>query len=193
MIKILLIFVLILINNPIFSQKKNDNSKTEKSEEGTCPAPEVNDFLAICVDIGSKAKVPSNEQDYYEYTYEKRLFKISCANPITDSDIHAKEKIQKMWNIYKKNFKCNTVGFNLQNGNILKFSIAQNMPDVVETFASSYGLDINFVDPVDNKNVLDYVDSEIMRFSNISNGQDLVKIYKEYRSTLIDMGAKPSH
>lgn len=188
----LLIFVLLVFNNPIFSQNKSDNSKTEKSEEGTCPAPKAIDYKALCADIGSKAKVPASEAEFYEYTYEKRMWTLSCANPTKDSEEKAKEKIAKMWSKYQKQFKCDSVDFGVQNGNVLKFSLSQNMPGVIETFASTYGLDINFVDPADNMNVLDYVNSEIKRLTQLQNTSGIIAVYEQYKEALIGLGAKTS-
>lgn len=35
------------------------------------------------------------------------------------------------------------------------------MPEVIETLVSTYDCDINFIDPADGLNLLDYINSEI--------------------------------
>ena len=104
----------------------------------------------------------------------------------------AKIKIQTWWNKYKTKCKCDSLGFNIPNGNLLKFSVSQSLPDVIDTMVSTYGLDINFKDPVDGKNVLDYVNDELIRFKSGGISQESIKIYEDYRASLIKLGAKPS-
>jgi hypothetical protein len=144
----------------------------EKLEaDGCTKRPAVSDFKAICSDISARTKAPANESESYEFYYEKRIWELSCANPGTDDEKTANAKINKMWNKYKKDFKCDTLDFALSNGNILKFSLSQKMPEVIETLAGTYGLDINFVDPKDNMNVLDYVNNEIKKLSQLPNNE----------------------
>ncbi len=38
-----------------------------------CPPPTKNVYLALCVDFSSRAKVSSNENEFYQYTFEKRI------------------------------------------------------------------------------------------------------------------------
>ena len=104
----------------------------------------------------------------------------------------AKLKIQAWWNKYKSKCKCDSVNFTVPNGNLLKFSINQSMPDFIDTLVSNYGLDINFIDPADGKNVLDYLNDEIERFKIARISKGSIKVYEDYRLSLIRLGAKPS-
>lgn len=150
------------------------------------------DYKAICGDIAARNRIQGPDAKYYEFHYEKRIWDLSCADPHVDTEEVSKQKIGIMWNKYKKDFKCDSLEFNVQNGNLLKFSISQSMPEVIETLAITLGLDINFVDPADNKNVLDYVNFEITRLSKLQNSAAVIKIYNEYRDEIIGLGAKPS-
>ena len=166
----------------------------EKLEaDGCAKKPTENDFRAICTDISLRTKAPVAESLVYEYYYEKRIWELSCASATVDDEKMAASKISKMWNKYKKEFKCDSLSFSLSNGNILKYSLSQKMPELIETFSERYGLDINFIDPKDNMNVLDYIDSEIKKLQQLPNSEASIKIYNEYRLRLIDVGAKPSH
>lgn len=166
----------------------------EKMEADGCPKkPAASDFKLICADIATRAKAPETEISFYEYSYEKRIWDLSCATPSKDSEDVAKLKIGKMWNKYKKDFKCDSLDFGLSNGNVLKYSLSQKMPEVIETLADTYGLDINFIDPKDNMNILDYVDAEIKKLNQQPNNAASLKVYNEYRTRLIDLGAKSSN
>ncbi|HEY8690633.1 MAG TPA: hypothetical protein VIM07_15455, partial [Chitinophagaceae bacterium] len=120
------------------------------------------------------------------------LWEVACAVMGVDDLETAKIKIQTWWNKYKTKCKCDSLGFNIPNGNLLKFSVSQSLPDVIDTMVSTYGLDINFKDPVDGKNVLDYVNDELIRFKSGGISQESIKIYEDYRASLIKLGAKPS-
>lgn len=164
----------------------------EKLEEAECPAPNESDYRSFCSDIASRSKTPESERRLYEYHYEKRLWTVSCADPMKDNEEKSLLKIQKMWNKYQKNFKCDSINFNVPNGNLLKFSIAASAPDVLETFVSIYDLDINFVDPADNMNLLDYLNSEIAKLKKKENTQSAIRTYEQYRAGIIGLGAMPS-
>lgn len=157
----------------------------------TCKEPKETDFKSFCADVSTKAKASGSKTDTVEYRYEQRLWEVACAVMGVDDLATAKIKIQKWWNKYKTKCKCDSLGFNVPNGNILKFSISQSMPDFMDTIVSTYGLDINFKDPADGKNVLDYLNDEIERFKKGGISQPSIKIYEDYRVSLIKLGAKP--
>lgn len=160
-----------------------------KNFNDTCPPPKSIDYKALCADIGSKAKVPEKEQEFYEYTYERRILQLACVNIGVDDEETTKRKLVLFWNKYKKNCKCDSVEFNVQNGNILKFAISQNMPTVIETLAS-YGLDINFIHPADGLNLLDYIIQQIGHLKKLLNSEGSIKVYEEYKAGVIGLGGK---
>ena len=155
----------------------------------TCPPPKTLDYKALCADIGSKTKVPEKEQTFYEYTYEKRILQLACVNIGVDDEETTKSKVQLFWNKYKTNCKCDSVTFGVQNGNILKFALSQSHPQFIETL-SAYGIDINFTDPADGLNLLDYVISEIERMKKLQNSENAVMVYERYKAGIIAIGGK---
>jgi hypothetical protein len=57
----------------------------------------------------------------------------------------------------------------------------------------TYGMDINFIDPIDKRNVLDYVNDELQGAISLQGvSHQKVKVLKEYKQLLEDMGCKPS-
>lgn len=156
----------------------------------TCKEPKDIDYEALCLDIGTKTKAPIAEIEYYEYMYEKRILELSCVNVRSDDEETVKRKVQKWWNKYKTKCKCDSLDFGLSNGNLLKFALSQNFPEVIETLSSTYGCDINFIDPVDGLNVLDYISKEISRLKRLINSEFAVKLYEEYKASVIGLGGK---
>jgi len=183
---------LFILFSVLFSNAQTTTAKKISVLDNDCPPPAANDYKALCLDISSRAKVSAKEQAFYEYTYEKRVLQLACINLELDDEETIKNKVQLFWNKYKTNCKCDSVAFGLQNGNILKFALSQNMPSVIETLASSYELDINFIDPADGLNLLDYVNGEIIRLKELINSEGTVKVYENYKAGIIGIGAKPS-
>jgi hypothetical protein len=186
--KLLSIFILFSV---FFSNAQTTFSNKTTFLDNNCPPPKESDYKALCTDIGSRAKVTEKEFEYYEYTWEKRLFSFACVNVQIDNEETIKRKLQSFWNKYKTNCKCDSLTFGVQNGNILKFAFSQDMPSVIETLAD-YGLDINFIDPVDGLNLLDYVNAEISRMSQLQNSENSVMVYNRYRANIIGIGGKSS-
>jgi len=130
----------------------------------------------------------------YVYWYEKTLWEISCADPKRDTFEEAKAKIQCMWNKYKELLACDVPGFDISNGNVLKYAIAKSFPDPVLDTPKTYGLDINFKDPVDGLTVMDYIQKELKRYQQNPSAypsqiKDLTRVYEILRSR----GAKHAH
>lgn len=191
-VKLTKIAKLRIVYKTLIKEIETDTLKTNANVEvNDCSAPIDLDYQALCADIGSKAKVSSRELKYYVYTFEKRILKLSCVNLEVDDEETIIRKVQSFWNKYKTKCKCDSLQFNLSNGNILKFAISQNMFIFIETIAS-YELDINFIDPADGLNLLDYTTKEIERLKKLTNSEGIVKIYEDYKAGVIGLGARPS-
>jgi hypothetical protein len=156
----------------------------------TCEVPKAADFKALCADISSHAKVTEKSDYYIEYTWERRILFLACVNFGVDDEELIKRKVQTWWNKYKLKCKCDSAAFALQNGHLLKFAISQNMFDVIETLSSTYGCNINFIDPSDGLNIYDYIVSEIIRLKKLGNSANIVRVYEEYRDAIIGLGGK---
>ncbi len=156
------------------------------------PEPQERDYRLICGDVAFKDKVIETERKYYEYLYEKRLLQFACVDLKNDDEETILRKVKLFWNNYRTKCKCDAINFNIPNGNILKYSIAKNTFDFIETLVLDYELDINFADPADGKNLLDYVNDEIEKMKVQGASKSSIQVYEKYRDSLISIGAKPS-
>lgn len=145
-----------------------------------------------CGDIASKAKVPSYENKYFEYVFEKKLWQMAGVLMGIDNDETIKKKIQTWWSKYKKKCTCDSLTFNIPNGNILKYSISKNTTVFLETLVLNYDLDINFIDPVDGRNLLDYIIDEIEKMKITGVSKSSIGVFEKYRDSIISIGGKPS-
>ncbi len=157
-----------------------------------CPAPTTANFQQLCNDITLRSTVSGDLSEKFAYVFDKRIWELSCADPQNDSPEQAKIKIQKMWNQFKTTFKCNLVG-SLVDGHLIKFALYKNFPAFVSTLVEEYDLDVNFVDPADQKNALDFINDEIKKLDPTFNPSNPgTRSLREYKEMLIKLGAKPS-
>lgn len=63
------------------------------------------------------------------------------------------------------------------------------MPDLIVNLADTLGLDINFIDPVDGLNLLDWI---IKEMKSPNNTKDNIKHWDEQRIIVIEYGGKSS-
>ena len=157
----------------------------------TCNPPTEADIRLWCGDIVTKSKVYGEEAEFYDYLYEKRLWQMACVDAKNDSEETIKKKIVAWWNKYKLDCYCNSPTFGVPNGGILKFAISQRHIDFIRVLAN-YDLDINFIDPANNNNLLDYLNEEIAKIRLNGSSSTTIEIYEKYKRTLISLGAKPS-
>ena len=103
------------------------------------------------------------------------------------------EKISKWWNKYKTLVYCRSSTFDVTFGNVLKFAVVQDFAPFLETIVGTYQMDINFIDPWDNRNVLDYVNDNLAITIKIqSSTHPQVKVLKENKELLENLGCTPS-
>ena len=171
--------VLVLIGEIVF-----------KNYGDTCKDPTISDYRALCISIASRAYAEPKYLQLFNYHYEQKLLELSCVNIGVDSEEMIKLKVQKWWNKYKTSCKCDSVSFGLSNGNLLKFALSQNFTEVIDDLASYYKLDINFKDPADGLNLLDYIISEKQRLQKQVNSESAVNVYENYKAIIIGLGGK---
>ena len=76
-----------------------------------------------------------------------------------------------MWNKYKTNFSCDSLGFNVPNGNVFKFTLNFNFADFIYYMGDNYNVDFMFIDPADGKTIVQYLDEEISKTNKYGSGK----------------------
>ena len=147
-----------------------------------CPEPERVDYAQIC--SYSKDQKRAIEPSNLTYLFEQKILEMSCVNLKNDSQETIIQKVNCMWNKYKSNFSCDSLGFSIPNGNILKFTLNFNFADFIYYMGDYYNVDFTFVDPADGKTLLEYLDKEI---SNTNmNGAGRIRELKEVRAFILE-------
>lgn len=117
-----------------------------------------------------------------ELSYVTRFKKAGCVKP-DDSEEVANRKIREAWSKFEDRLVCDTIAFSLVGGNILKAAtVSRN--EVFYKTVIKWGVNLNRVDPVDGKTVLDFIQDKIK--TNPPN----LDFYQSYYKLLKHYGAK---
>ena len=142
-----------------------------------CPKPIEGKFVQIEIMVENQ-----------DLGYKKAIMEMSCADKIKDSREIIKEKVNCMWEKYYAEFGCNSTGFLIAKGNILKYAVNQNFEFFIDGMVKDFGININKKDPADGQTLLDFTQDEINRYRGnkdyIDKHKELLRIYKHLKNDL---------
>ena len=95
-------------------------------------------------------------------------------------------KIRALWDNHQDRFKCSSNSFDVSGGSILKYAIRARSFSFLNTASQRWRLNLNYVDRVDGRTVLEYLQGEIRRSEGTATGYEL----QEYFDSLRRLGAK---
>ena len=145
---------LILLANLITCQAQETSSV--KKDICDCPEPTRDQFMGICNSIYRKEN--ASDESGLSYQYQERLYEISCVKTGVDSKEIVAMKIQCMWNKYREKFRCYVfANVAVPEGNVLKFAMDTGFSTFLVSAVKKYNLDMNFLDPADNKTIMDFL------------------------------------
>ena len=158
-----------------------------------CPEPTRTDINVFCDCIEAQETPTLEDRANFEFSYERRLMDMACVDLTKDSREVATEKISKWWDKYKTKFGCTSISFNISNGSILKFSVLMGFKPFIAKIVGTYEMDINFIDPADNRNLWDYVNDELKEATkNLGAGHSRVEYLKQYQILIEEYGGRSS-
>lgn len=127
-----------------------------KTDICDCPEPTRDQFMGICNSIYRKEN--ASDESGLSYQYQEGLYEISCVKIGVDSKEVAAIKIQCMWNKYRESFRCYVfANVAVPEGNVLKFAMDTGFSTFLVSAVKKYNLDMNFLDPADNKTIMDFL------------------------------------
>ncbi len=142
-----------------------------------CPKPIEGKFVQIEMMVENQ-----------DMGYKKKLLDMACADTKKDSPETIKAKVNCMWEKYYKEFGCNSTGFLVANGNILKYAVNNEFEHFVDGMVKFFGININLKDPADGKTLLDFTLDEINRYKKNKDYQykvsQLQTIYDHFKKDL---------
>ena len=162
----------------------------EKVVEPECKMATREQFKGLCNSI--KKEETGRNPKIKGARYHEELWRLACADPMKDSAEQAKIKINKMWNVHKKEFRCwGYTDVSVSDGNVLKFSMDVGFSEFVKNVVETYDFDLNFEDPADGLTILDFVKRRIGDFQK-KKDEDKVEEFEEVYAYLLTKGAKHS-
>lgn len=150
------------------------------SAPGVCPDPKP--LKNMCMIVGQRMKDSSGRNDYL---YITRMHDAACVDERNDTDAQQDAKLQKMWLAYRDTLVCNSVQFDVMRGNILKFAVSSKADPFLDQVID-WKLDLNAIDPSDERTVLDYVEYHRKR----NEGNSLESMFQRYYNALRKAGAR---
>lgn len=154
-----------------------------------CPIPEKVDNICLHVDGRTKEtdKLWLQNHSDYIFRYQRRMLDAACVIA-EDDEATINKKVQSMWNASRERLNCRSVQFDASGGNILKFAVSSKFDQFIED-AIWWGVDLNWVDDVDKRTVLDYVQYQIEKHKGTSIESKLSHYYRLLR----EAGARHRH
>jgi hypothetical protein len=138
----------------------------------------------VCYAIGDHTKDP-NPQGKIRLSYQRKFLEASCVDIHSDDANAIQSKVSKMWMEARDDLVCNSVSFDIENGSILKFAVANKFDPFIYDI-TKWKIDLNKVDRSDNGTLLDYVSKHIER----NKGNSIERRLNSYYRLLRAAGAK---
>jgi antitoxin component YwqK of YwqJK toxin-antitoxin module len=170
------------------SVKKFINGKEDTSfvtnEVVSKPCPNPRKLDNICMSLDSRTKDPKPRGDYY-YMYQRKMLDAACVDVEKDSEEIVGRKIRAMWDKCWDKLKCHSIQFDASGGNILKFAVSTKFNEFIDDVIY-WKVDLNKVDALDQRTVLDYITYQIEK----NKGLSIESKYRHYYKILREAGAK---
>lgn len=157
-------------------------ANTAASVSGVCPNPKK--LRGLCMFVDSKEKDP-NPQGRFVWKYQRKLLEAACADPAKDSEEEIGRKIAKLWKDNEATLICNNTKFDVPNGSVLKFAVNLKFDEFLID-ATHWKVNLNKVDEMDGRTLLDYIRAQIER----NKGLPAEPTLKQYYTMLKKAGAK---
>ena len=167
----------------IHTIKPSNKVVTPATEVPTvCPNPKK--LRGLCMFVDSKEKDP-NPQGRFVWKYQRKLLEAACADLAKDSEEEIGRKIAKLWKDNEAILICNNTKFDVSNGNIIKFAVNLKFDEFLIDM-TFWKVNLNKVDEIDGRTVLDYVAMQIQENEGLASEP----VLKRYYAMLKKAGAK---
>lgn len=119
------------------------------------------------------------------FNYQTRIYSHSLAKPRRDPPGHLAKKVQHFWLENLGLLICNSLGFRVRGGSVLKLAIARDSADFINDVVRRWGLWLNGRD-LTGQTALDFIESEMLR----SQGTPNENIMRRYQGLFQRFGGK---
>ena len=159
-------------------------SSSTYAAEVSAPCPDPSKLKNLCMMVSSRMPLPAT-LGTDQYRYQHAFKQAACVNEANDSPAIAAEKIRQAWAAAEDKLVCNSVQFDVQAGNVLKFAVSTKFDDFIDEVLT-WKINLNRVDPHDQRTVLDYIQYHIQK----NEGNELQGKFQRYYQLFRKAGAK---
>lgn len=115
-----------------------------------------------------------------EQIHIKKLKDAACVRPGDSPEVEG-IKIRAMWDKYEDKLVCDSIAFSVIGGNIIKATLLVKNKDFMETLMD-WKVNLNRVDPADQRTVMDYIRDELNKNPPPYNKQFLEGFYRRLKN-----------
>ena len=134
----------------------------------------------LCLVMKNKLE-EKDQSSPHLHLYQTIIMNAACANPDIESSASVQRKIQTFWQYYSGELTCNDPTFTVPRGNILKYGVKVGFDDFMHDVVE-WKIDLNRIDPSDNKTVLDFTRDEQRRLKGTVLEAKMGNYYKLLRN-----------
>ncbi|TSJ47981.1 BspA family leucine-rich repeat surface protein [Fluviicola chungangensis] len=134
--------------------------------EPDCGQPDKDAKTGFCHQVYTQQEYTGPEEggNRFNFDFQHDLWELACADPSYNSFEVARVKIQIMWLKNRENFIAygyvNSLASDL---NVTKLDVDMSVQRLLYEAQKKYYLDMNFIDPADNRTLMDFVRDQIKR------------------------------
>lgn len=148
-------------------------------EQAECPNPKK--IRTLCMYVADLAEdTYEGEGRKFKYGYTRKIMEAACVDIEKDSKEVRAQKISQMWKQLESKLICNSVQFDIPNGNIIKYAAIRGIDPFIWDIID-WKVNLNKVDETDGRTVLDYIQYHIDRLKEGAIVNQLKIYYKELR------------
>jgi hypothetical protein len=147
------------------------------------PGSRAFDVPSFCSAVDSQVEASADMASWHPsilYYYQAMLVKAAGVQP-NESDEAAFAKIRAFMDS-AENLTCRTPNFVPANGNIYKLAVARQSSGFLDDALAHWHVDLNRVDAIDHKTVLDYIADRRKAAGSSAFGLTLDRYYKRFRA-----------
>lgn len=159
-----IVYLLALLLTPVISDAAEAAvGSAALPDSRTCP--DRRKVRNICSTISDKTKDSNPLSPSHQYLFQRQILEAACVDVAVDSREQIAKKVQVAWKALEDDLVCSGVQFDVQGGSIIKFA-ATKIFDVFIAQVVLWGVELNRVDPTDQRTALDYVKYKIEQNRN---------------------------
>lgn len=147
------------------------------------PLPDEITLSGICGLVSSQIPLRDPHQDApaARYLYQYQLQSLAEIR-VGDTPELIASKMQAYWRENNHHLTCDTSGFNVPNGYLLKFAVARRSDQFLNDMLRVWRVDLNWVDPADGRTTLDYIRDERQRSPSPAVIRVMDRYYRNFRA-----------